>query len=499
MNEKKISPAAVPAGAMLSLVSGVLLVISFPPLSLSWCAWFALAPLFVAVMKLAPTRRAFGLYFAIAYSVWLFGMIIGVPAGYRILFAAPVAVFIVVYLWFFWQKELMTGNNFKYFTVLAACGIVGFEYVRQISPFSIFASLGLTQYRHPEFIQIASLFGVFGVSFMIVIVNCVIALAVANYDSIGKVKPQLIANVIIAVVLIALNYSMLKQPLRQEGTVRAAAVQFGYVPDAKLHPGVEKWASYEKVLDSMGATNEAINLLAPLSEQAARKGAQLIVWPEVMLSVDPQKYPAVAERLSQLAIKTRAYLVVPFSSYPPGKEKIKGYPHENALYIIAPDGKFVYRYVKQIRVTSFGIEAGPVGNKTEVFPSAIGKLAMMICYDADYKNIPETYAKKSAELFVLPSHDLAGFLTRYHPYMLQFRAVEHHKSLVKSDFVQGSIIVDPKGRLLKDPPDGLNISVADVPLMSEQTPYSWLSIVFGVGCCVVFVGALIASGMEKKK
>ena len=155
--------------------------------------------------------------------------------------------------------------------------------------------------------------------------------------------------------------------------------------------------------------------------------------------------------------------------------------------VFAPDGRLIHLYHKQQYVRMVGIEKGPSGHKTEALKTDIGRLALMICYDADYPNIPAKFARRGGEIFIEPSHDLALFLTRHHPAMQMFRTVENHRALVKSDYVQGTLIVGPKGRILADPPDGLRIVSAQVPLVDDPTIQPVPQYVFGGACAALFV------------
>ncbi|MFA6450936.1 MAG: nitrilase-related carbon-nitrogen hydrolase [bacterium] len=499
MAGKQTSAKQVVIGLILSAISGALLAVAQPPIEFAPAAWVALVPLFIALMKFAPNKIAFGSYYATAIAVMLFGLIREVPEGFGVLYAMPFVMFIVAFLIFFWQKNLLTKNNYRWFTAINAAGLVGTEYLRQFAPTALFGALGISQYRHPEFIQIASLFGVFGVSLMIILVNCAVALLLTNANSIGKVRIQVFGAVLIVAILLGMNFTLLREELPTEGSIKAAAVQFGYVPELKTHPGYEKYDKLTKEKDWPGVSMTAIDMLEPLTRQAAQAGAQLIVWPEVMLAVDPLKYPDIAARLSALAVRTKAYLVIPYESIFKGQEKFERPGYTNELAVIAPDGKFIYRYLKQRMVKSFEIEKGREGHTTKVLDTAVGKLGLMICYDADFPRIPSKYAALGANVLVLPSHDLSQFITWHHPALLMFRSVENRRSVVKADFVQGAMILDPKGHILADPPDGLRIVEADIPLVSVQTPFAKSSVIFGVGSVIALILFLIIAGIQKDK
>jgi apolipoprotein N-acyltransferase len=159
--------------------------------------------------------------------------------------------------------------------------------------------------------------------------------------------------------------------------------------------------------------------------------------------------------------------------------------------VFDPRGRIIHRYHKQKYVRMAGIENGPSGNISSVADTVLGRLAVMICYDADYPALPAEFASAGGEIFIVPSHDLAGFLTRHHPSMEMFRGVENRRTMVKSDYVHGTLIMDPKGRILADPPDGRHIVMAEVPLTRHGTRQPSGQYAFGILCLVVFTASAL--------
>ena len=484
-------------GLILSILSGLLLWAAFPPVNFAAAAWFALAPLFIALLRFAPTRFSYGLYYGLTFLLWFTGMIIGLPPDYKVLYAVPVLLSILAFLFTFWQKDLQLKNNARFFTAITASLFLSFEFIRRSSPIGLFGVLGMSQYRHPEVIQISSLLGSYSVSFSIVVANCTIALALANWKNLDRVKLHLAVNSAILISFFVINYHIWETPPPVIRTVKAAAVQFGYVPEAEKHPEFERWGGLGTDKTPLERTYTVLDILIPMTWQAASGGAQLVVWPECILEVDPVKTPDVRARLSDLAVKTGIHLVVPYYVEFP-KQKNQLYPESvNGAWIVAPDGRFAFHYLKQHRVVSFGIEAGPVGDRSDVFDSGLGKIGLMICYDSDYPDVPAKYAAGGATYFIVPSHDLAGFLTRHHPAMLMLRGVELRRSMIKSDYVNGTLISDPRGVILADPPDGLGMAVADVPLTSAKTLSPVLSTILGI-CSMVFLPVFLFLARMRK-
>ena len=69
-------------GAVLAALSGVLLTLGFPPASLWWTAWFALVPLYIALVRVGQNSktpktlwRSFGMGWAFGMALFLVGMV----------------------------------------------------------------------------------------------------------------------------------------------------------------------------------------------------------------------------------------------------------------------------------------------------------------------------------------------------------------------------------------------------------------------------------------
>jgi apolipoprotein N-acyltransferase len=487
-------------GISLSILSGVLLALSFTPWGVWPLAWVGLVPLFAALLRLAHTRVAFGLYCALAAVCPLYSMAAGLPPGYTAVYALPAAAGAAVFMFTFWQKDMATRNRGLLFPILAATGITALEFVRHGWILGTFASLGLTQYAQPACIQIASLLGVFGVSFMLVCANAAVALFVVNIRNPRPAMPQIAGAAGVAVAFMALNLYLLQKPLDQTGRVTVAAVQLGFIPEAAVqHPDLQALALAQKKGDSMASTRAALDILEPMTRRAAQNHAQIVVWPETVLDTGPDQSQEVARRIAKITLETKVYLVFGYAEYLPGaKKNDPSPPYKNMAAVADPEGRIIHRYHKQRYVRMAGIENGPQGAESSVVQTPLGTLAVMICYDADYPETPPRFAAHGGEIFLAPSHDLSGFLTRHHPSMLLFRAVENRRSMAKSDYVNGTFIADARGRILADPPDGPGIVTAEVPLVSTRTPQPWGQLVFGWACTLAFAGAAITSRFKQR-
>ena len=254
-------------------------------------------------------------------------------------------------------------------------------------------------------------------------------------------------------------------------------------------------AAIQPGLPGPGSVHASRDLAEDLSRDvtqtriAAKEGAKLVVWQEGTLTVDPQ-HDRIGPELSQLARDAHVYLVV-------GYRFVTARGQHNDATVISPSGRFLGDYGKQHPALMFAadqqsIDAGPM----PVYQTPFGRLATMICFDADYTDTARSVAHHGAQIVAVPSEDPQGDATKHYG-LLVFRAIENRLTMVKGDFAYGSAIIDPYGRILTSAvtPQGSRATLlVKVPVGSGHSPlvelgdlWGWLAIAGAV--VVVALGA----------
>jgi len=173
---------------LYSAVSGVLLALSFPRPGISALAWVALVPLFL-VMDKRPFRSGFvaGMFFFGTVLYWLnivmttYGKLAPVFSLVAyLLLVAYLALFFATATWGAWRLREKCGLS----PVLTLPVLwVALEFVRAflLTGFP-WATLGYSQ-SNLSLIQSADLLGVYGLSFLLVLSNAVLAGTIAAWRS----------------------------------------------------------------------------------------------------------------------------------------------------------------------------------------------------------------------------------------------------------------------------------------------------------------------------
>ena len=168
--------------ALLSICSGIMLVLIFPRFNLDWMAWFALIPLFFALHE-QPLYRVVLYGFVSGFVFYFFGLnwVTNTMVNYGnipVITSYLILALLTTYLSFFFSlfcyltQKLSRGNSI-YLFLLAPLIWTGLEFLRSTPEKLGFSWLGLgySQFQTLPVIQLAEYTGVYGISTLIVFVN----------------------------------------------------------------------------------------------------------------------------------------------------------------------------------------------------------------------------------------------------------------------------------------------------------------------------------------
>ncbi len=164
-------------GIALSALSGVMLLLSFPPYGLWPLAWFALVPALLAQYRLLPAKWT-SLAATIYSAVWLgpflarlFGPEFGPFFQYLGLWIAILNFFLAR------DRKFHELTKYRWFILQGMFGWVGFEMIRAtfIPLIATSAFIGYTQATQAWLLQPVSVFSVYGLNLVIILCNYALA------------------------------------------------------------------------------------------------------------------------------------------------------------------------------------------------------------------------------------------------------------------------------------------------------------------------------------
>ena len=478
-------------GLTLGLLSAVIYIFAFQPYSVWPLAFIVLVPSQVAAYRILPPRwSGLGPGVAIAGFLGVFLIsLFGVNQIAGIFLAVAGLIGFISVLSVPRLRAFHERTGFRWFVLQGAIEMAGVEMIRSfIPPLRTHAFFAQTMYTQPWMLQGVSVFSVYGLSFLVVLVNFTITmgllLAFGNqwrFDG----QPELdrkanlrwvTAAAAIFILWVTFGAVTLAGADVDTPTIRVAAVQHGFEKPGHQDPDTQ--------LERLGVLSEQTRI-------AAEQGARFIVWPELSLGFDPQVEHA--DELRALAAETDAYILIGYGVVTPDDE------WRNEAVMLMPSGEFTSVYGK-----NFPTEPGEPQTITAgtypVWETELGNLSTIICNDVNFTLPTRMLVQSGAQIVSVPTFETpAPGLGWEQRTQVVLRAVENHVAVVKAEAAGISMIVDPYGRILKqtDMPVGVaNALVADVQLGSGSTPYTQLGDWMG---WVGLVGMVAFSAITNRK
>jgi apolipoprotein N-acyltransferase len=468
-------------GLPLALLSGALLGLSFPRYGHPAVAWIALAPLLVALCE-GTMARAFGLgvaagvvYFTgtLYWIVRVMAVYGGLPVWVAVLVDAALILFLALFPGIFAMVVRRATVAFGDMALAAAplawvATELGRTYLFGGFPWVL---LGYSQVTVLPVAQLASVFGVYGISALVASVSAGLAIAARESSTpmvratAGRRRPagewrrtaRAYGPAAFAVLLVfAVAVWGSRRVAASEWTRAGDPIRVGLV-QGNVDQSI-KW-------DPSSATAIFAEYLR-LTRQAIGEGAQVVLWPESSIPFRLEEDREAAEELRTIARQARVPVLV-------GSDQIeRGSPMKlyNAAFLIEPDGTTggVYRkihlvpfgeYVPLKQVFFFAghlvdaVSDFSPGQAISLLPVDGHLLSTAICYEIVYPNLVRQFVVNGSELLSTITND-AWFGDSSAPYQhfqqASMRAIEEGRYLVRAANTGISGIVDPYGRVVAE-------------------------------------------------
>ncbi|MFP4362478.1 MAG: apolipoprotein N-acyltransferase [Spirochaetia bacterium] len=427
-------------GIILSAFSAGMLVFAFPPFNMWPLVWFCFVPFLIAQYRVMPPKLS-SVAGAVFNGLWVWGYLGPVFGGSgNFMEYLPVIIAAASLVFDMGSRRFHNKTGYKWFVLQGVAAWVGIEMVRIFIPIAgTWGFIAYTLHSQPWLIQPAGIFGIFGVSALVLLVNY--ALGLTAIYVLDRFK-------------------------------RVAAIQPADSPLIAANQNREDLVA------------EVHRFLVEETRAAARQGAEVIVWPEGALQYDPEDDDPLD--LTGLAQETDAYLVI-------GYVVPRDRNFRNEATVISPEGEFLGVFGKDHPVV-FGGETSPTRGTYPVYETPIGVLGTIICYDLDFTDTARRLARQGAQLIAVPSNDWSGITFKHYTHVV-FRAIENNTAMVKADAGFNSAVIDPQGRVVSlatTPQGGEATLVADVPVGTGNTISVLLGDWFGWLCLAAMVFFVIA-------
>lgn len=452
------------------ILSGLLLVLSFPKIDLFFLAWIGLVPLFLHLYGKEKKEAFisglifgfiyfFGTIYWIYYALYQYGniaffvslLIIGLLSLYLALYPALFSIFYSHY-----TKDL----NLPILLIAPIFWVV-LEYLRSylLTGFP-WSSLGYSQYKFLNLIQISDITGVYGISFLIVAFNG----ALTDLFLIKKkqkerplysIMPTVGGFILLFFILIlSFFYGTYRLNQERDGSIfKASIIQGNIEQDRKWEPIYQR---------------DVIDTYKELSFSASKENPDLIVWPETAVPFYFGRDILWTSYLLDFHKELNSYLLFGSVLVKDSERKDKAPIYTNSAVLLDKDGKTAYVYDK-IHLVPFG-EYVPlkrllffvdklthgVGDYTPGrFPvtaiTPFGNFTTLICYEIIFPGLVRKFFIKDGDFIVTITND-AWFGNTSGPYqhfsMSVFRAIENRKPVIRAANTGISGFIDSNGRII---------------------------------------------------
>jgi apolipoprotein N-acyltransferase len=383
--------------------------------------------------------------------------------------------------------------------------------------------LGHSQYLAPSLLQVSGLTGAYGLSFLIVLVNVVLAEAILCARGRWGVaapaaRPAFPARAAAAAGVLlagALLYGFtVLTPGNGDGAVRLAAVQGNVGQD-------QKWESRNR--------QAIFDRYAALTRAASPGSPRLVIWPETAIPGDVRRDVRLQRQLGQLAVEAKVHLLVGAAENAKLTTRALADQYYNAMFLISPEGRLADQY-KKVLLVPFG-EYAPLerfvtwpkaivadvgtylpGDRYTVFSLGGVPFGAVICWEAIFPDLVRQFVSRGARFMVVATNE-ADFLDSAAPYQLlamtTFRAAENRVAVARAANTGITALIDPFGRITHRlrGPDQRELFVegvltGDIPLHRAGTFYTRFGDVFAllqVGLCLAIFGRAVLRGAGARR
>ncbi len=509
---------------ILSLVTSVLLSLSFPPFKLGFLAYFALVPFFLLLENKnykETIRWGFltGLFINIGTLWWI--NLVTVPGAVAAILYLPIYIIIYAVLHNFLRKRL--GEKVIYWCMPFLW--TGVEYLRSLGVLGFpWCSLAYTQSYYLSLIQYVSITSVYGVSFWVVTINVFTLLILKHFSSYKKVFIYFL--ILISLFILPWIYGVLIIPHGQpapEENIRVGLIQ-GNID------------AYEKWYDEFAEEN--LRIYNELTLAAVKLKPQVIIWPETAVPEYLRVSNLYLTNIRELLSKIDLPLITGAADFQYLSDQT--YLTYNAVFLLTPNSNGFQIYHK-IHLVPFGervpftetfpflknflesLEMGegnfspgeeivsfhvPLttqvnGLKSDQLKRNYINVPVVICFESLFPELVRSFILKGADMLVIITND-AWFKRSVAPYhhaqMAIFRAIENRISIARCANTGVSMFVDPYGRTLKSSPIFQQAYlVHDIPLRTEATFFTRHGNIFSVAISLLNIAPLLIAVFTRLK
>jgi apolipoprotein N-acyltransferase len=453
-------------------------LLAFPAPNLEILAWFGLVPGLLLIQRSPSAREAavrgwwLGTGYLVAALYWLSPEIGPAVLIVAIVFGVLLAPFGVA-VWALLRPPVTAGRALAALVVVPSCWLLT-EWIRSWQGLGgPWAVLGASQWQHPAMLALASIGGVWLISFALVAVNVAILIAVVSRRSASRLAAGAAGAAVVAAGPLAFALTPAAPAVR---TVTIALVQPGIVSNPvlsvdasqRLTARLSRGGRLSRVRPNLivwGESSVAFHLqsdrslLTSIEALSAADGAQILVNQDSVINGRHSKVAVLVGRsgIDGTYLKTR---LVPFGEYIPFRSALSWLTRISRA---APVNMTPGNGAHVLQVTE------PGGRRLTIGP--------LICFESAFPDMSRVDTDHGAQVIIYQTADSTfqgTWALAQHASLDALRAAETGRPVVQAALTGDSVAFDQRGRLLAwmgQNQHGVEVIRLSLPAVSARTPY----------------------------
>ncbi|WP_433662740.1 nitrilase-related carbon-nitrogen hydrolase [Nocardia sp. CA-128927] len=361
--------------------------------------------------------------------------------------------------------------------------------VAQVSPFgTAFGPLAATQSANLPLLQLVSVTGVYGISFLMAWLAPIVNIALEHRWHWLSIRTVALAYVSVLVLVLFGGGLRLALASDAPNLVRIAGISVSRPAEERARE-IDNFHTPQVLPEQKPVLRQAFAVLNEdlfaRSRTEADGGAKIVAWAEAAAVVLEEDYPEFLRTARELARDKQIYLDMGIAVILDGQRQPRS---RDIAVLVAPDGQVLSTYDKAHPVP--GMESlRPGDGIAPVSATPYGRLANVICFDADFPGTLRT----RADIMFVPANDWKG-IERAQAANAVFRAVENGYSLVRQTSNGISITVDMYGQNLARTnyfSTAQQSMIVSVPTRGTRTVYGVVGDLFAWLCVAGVAGSVV--------
>ncbi len=511
---------------ILALSSGILMGLShMPKVGLWWLAWFALVPLLAAVENLSK-ENAFLIgmlsgvthfFLTINWLLFTLKTYSGIPLWQCVLVFILLLCYLSIYTALFSVIVSCLGKKPHELLLVAPASWVLLEFLRGVIITGFpWGFIGYTQFRQLNIVQIADLFGVYGVSFLLVIFNSFIYIFISFLlDNEKRVRFRTLMSSCIFVSILLGSTTLYGYWRISELEQHLSAKKTGCLKIGVVQGNIDQSIKWDSAFQT-----STIKKYIMLSKTLKQEKPDLIVWPETATPFFFEFDTELTNLIIEAVQDVQSDFIIGSPSIQSDSNDIQSY--YNSAYLVRSNGEIKGRYdkshlvpfgeyfpfkipwlvLKNSFVQPYDFSFGTPG-KILLWKPECNRLGLQICYEIIFPQLSRLTVQNGAGLLVNITNDawFGNTSAAYqHFSMSVFRAIENRRSLVRVANTGISGFVDPTGRILATTTIFSDETVVEnLPILFVKAIYTELGDFFILICTVVVISLFLKYSKKQLK